>query len=129
VHTASYPIGSLSPFPRSKTAGASIDYSHIPSAEVTNVCSYISFSLHAFKEWCLTKHRNSFTFIKNFHLSMSSRPALRFTQSPIQWVLGALSSSVKRPGREADHSTETSAEVKKTWVYTSTPHTPSCCSA
>jgi hypothetical protein len=27
---------------------------------------------------------------------------------------------VKRPGREADH-TPTSAEVKKTWVYTSTP--------
>jgi hypothetical protein len=28
---------------------------------------------------------------------------------------------VKRPGREADHSPLTSAEVKKTWVYTSTP--------
>jgi hypothetical protein len=26
----------------------------------------------------------------------------------------------KRPGREADHSPPTSAEVKKTWVYTST---------
>jgi hypothetical protein len=28
---------------------------------------------------------------------------------------------VKRPGREADLSPPTSAEVKKTWVYTSTP--------
>jgi hypothetical protein len=28
---------------------------------------------------------------------------------------------VKRPGREADHSTPASAEVKKTWIYTSTP--------
>jgi hypothetical protein len=28
---------------------------------------------------------------------------------------------VKRPGREADHSPPNSAEVKKTWVYTSTP--------
>jgi hypothetical protein len=28
---------------------------------------------------------------------------------------------VKRPGREADHSPPTSAEIKKTWVYTSTP--------
>jgi hypothetical protein len=28
---------------------------------------------------------------------------------------------VKRQGREADHSTPTSAEVKKPWVYTSTP--------
>jgi hypothetical protein len=28
---------------------------------------------------------------------------------------------VKRPGREADHSPRTSAEVKKMWIYTSTP--------
>jgi hypothetical protein len=26
-----------------------------------------------------------------------------------------------RPGREADHSSPTSAEVKKMWIYTSTP--------
>jgi hypothetical protein len=32
-----------------------------------------------------------------------------------------LSPGVKRPGRESDHSPPTSAEVKKTWVYTSTP--------
>jgi hypothetical protein len=36
------------------------------------------------------------------------------TQLPIQWVPGALSSGVKWPGREADHSAPTSAEVKKT---------------
>jgi hypothetical protein len=52
---------------------------------------------------------------KNFHFSMSSKPALGPTQPPIQWVPG-----VKRPGREADHSPPTSAEVKKTWIYTST---------
>jgi hypothetical protein len=28
---------------------------------------------------------------------------------------------VMRPGREADHSPPTSAEVKKMWIYTSTP--------
>jgi hypothetical protein len=28
---------------------------------------------------------------------------------------------VKRPGREADHPPPTAAEVKKTWIYTSTP--------
>jgi hypothetical protein len=28
---------------------------------------------------------------------------------------------VKRPGREADHSRPSSAEVKNTWIYTSTP--------
>jgi hypothetical protein len=43
--------------------------------------------------------------------NLSCRPALRPTQPPIEWVLG-----VERPGREADHSPPTSAEVKKT-VY------------
>jgi hypothetical protein len=37
------------------------------------------------------------------------------TQPPTQWVPGALSLGVKRPGREADHSPPASAEVKK-WV-------------
>jgi hypothetical protein len=32
-----------------------------------------------------------------------------------------LSKEVKRLGREADHSPPTSAEFKKTWIYTSTP--------
>jgi hypothetical protein len=40
---------------------------------------------------------------------------------PIQWISGALSSGVKLPGREADHLPSTSAEIKKTWIYTSTP--------
>jgi hypothetical protein len=58
---------------------------------------------------------------KNFHFSLSSRPALGPTQPPIQWVPGPLSPGVKWPGREANNSAPTSAEVKKTWVYTSTP--------
>jgi hypothetical protein len=53
---------------------------------------------------------------KNFHLSISSRPALGSTQPPIKWVPG-----VERQGHEADHSPPTSAEVKKMWIYTSTP--------
>jgi hypothetical protein len=60
---------------------------------------------------------------------VSSRPALGSNQSPIQWVPGALSPGVKRPGCEVDHSPQTSAEVRKTWIYTSTPHTPSWRSA
>jgi hypothetical protein len=28
---------------------------------------------------------------------------------------------VKQPGREADHSPPSSAEVKNTWIYTTTP--------
>jgi hypothetical protein len=35
--------------------------------------------------------------------------------------LGTLSPVVKRPGCEADHSPPASAEVKKMWIYTSTP--------
>jgi hypothetical protein len=52
---------------------------------------------------------------------MSSRWALGPTQPAIQWGPGAVSSGLKRPGREDDHSPPTSAEVKKTWIYTSTP--------
>jgi hypothetical protein len=36
-------------------------------------------------------------------------------------LLGALSQGLKRPGREADRSPPSSAEVKKMWIYTSTP--------
>jgi hypothetical protein len=59
--------------------------------------------------------------VKNFLFSTSSTPALGPTQPPIQWVRRALSSGVKRPGREADHSPPISAEVKKMWIYTSPP--------
>jgi hypothetical protein len=67
------------------------------------------------------KHENKFYFVPNF-LSMASeiflfttpsRKALGPTQPPIQWVPGALSLVVKRPGSEADHSPPSSAEVKK----------------
>jgi hypothetical protein len=58
--------------------------------------------------------------------SMLSRLAVGPSQPPNQWkpgVLspGVLSPGVKRPGRETDHSPPASAEVKKTWIYTSTP--------
>jgi hypothetical protein len=59
--------------------------------------------------------------VKNFLFSTSSRPALGPTQPLIQWVLGVLSLGVKRQGCEADHSPPSSAEVKKMWIYTSTP--------
>jgi hypothetical protein len=58
---------------------------------------------------------------KNFLFSTSCRPALGPTQPPIQWVTGTLSPEVKRPGREANHSPPTSAEVKNMWIYTFTP--------
>jgi hypothetical protein len=39
-----------------------------------------------------------------FLFATASRPVLGPTHSPIQWVPGALSPGVKRPGHEADHS-------------------------
>jgi hypothetical protein len=58
--------------------------------------------------------------VKNFLSSKSSRPALWSTHPPIQWVSG-LFPGIERPGRQADHSPPTSAEVKKMRAYTSTP--------
>jgi hypothetical protein len=54
------------------------------------------------------------------------RTALEPTQPPIQRVSGDLSLGVKRPWREADHSSPSSAEVKE-WmeVYIHSPNTPS----
>jgi hypothetical protein len=43
------------------------------------------------------------------------------TQPLIHWVPGASTPGVKQPGREADHSPPSSAEVKNAWSYTSTP--------
>jgi hypothetical protein len=48
-----------------------------------------------------------------FLFTTASRPALGPTQPPIQWVPGALSLGVKRPGRQADYSPVSSAEVKE----------------
>jgi hypothetical protein len=48
-----------------------------------------------------------------FLFTIASRPALGPTQPPIQWVPGALSLGVKRPGHEADLSPPSSAEVKE----------------
>jgi hypothetical protein len=59
-------------------------------------------------------------------LTTASRTALGPTQPPIQWVPGALSLGVKRPGLEAVHSLPSSAEVKNAWSYTSTPQMAWC---
>jgi len=48
-----------------------------------------------------------------FFFITAARTALGPTQPPIQWVLGVLSLEVKQPGREADHSPPSSAEVKE----------------
>jgi hypothetical protein len=59
---------------------------------------------------------------KEFFSSSPPRP----TQPPIQWSSGALSLRVKRPGREADHSPPSSAEVKEyVHLYFHSPNSPS----
>jgi hypothetical protein len=49
------------------------------------------------------------------------RTALGPTQPLIQWVPGALSLGIKRPGREAYHSPNLVPRSKNEWSYTSTP--------
>jgi hypothetical protein len=49
----------------------------------------------------------------NFSLHHRVQTALGPIHTPIQWVPGALSLGVKRPGREADHSPPSSAQVKE----------------
>jgi hypothetical protein len=60
------------------------------------------------------KEQGFLNTVYKFGLYLQEKP-------PIQWVPGAHSLGVKRSGREADYSPATSAEVKKTWIYTSTP--------
>jgi hypothetical protein len=55
----------------------------------------------------------------------ASRTAVGPTQPPIQWVTRALSLEVKRPGREADYSPPSSAEVKCVELYFHSPNMPS----
>jgi len=65
-----------------------------------------------------------------FLFTTASRTALDPTQPPIQWVPGFLSLGVKRPGREADHSPPSSAEVEeRVEIHFHSPSTPSWRSA
>jgi hypothetical protein len=47
-----------------------------------------------------------------FLFSIASRLAPGPAQPPMQWVPGAISPGIKRPGPEADHTPPSSAEVK-----------------
>jgi hypothetical protein len=59
-----------------------------------------------------------------FLFTTASRTALGPTQTPIQWVPGGLSLEVKRPGREANHSRPSSAEVEeRVELYLHSPNT------
>jgi hypothetical protein len=59
---------------------------------------------------------------KIFLFSTASRLALGPTQPPIQWVQGALSPGLKRPGRESDQSPQSSAEIMNDGAIRPLPH-------
>jgi hypothetical protein len=59
--------------------------------------------------------------MKDFRFSISSRPTMGPIQPSIQLIQESFSLEVKWPGREIDHLTPTSVQVKKTWIYTSNP--------
>jgi len=61
-----------------------------------------------------------------FLFTTSSRMDLGPTRTPIQWVSGTLSLGVKRPGRVANHSPPSNAEVKECLeIYLHSPNTSS----
>jgi hypothetical protein len=62
---------------------------------------------------------------RDFLYFTASRPALGFTQPPIQWVLGTVSPGVKQPGCETDNSPPSSVEVKNGGAIPALPHTSS----
>jgi hypothetical protein len=47
-----------------------------------------------------------------FLFATAFRPALGPTKPPTQWVLVIFTSRVRRPGREANHSPQSSSEFK-----------------
>jgi hypothetical protein len=57
--------------------------------------------------------------------SIKSRLALIPTQPPTQLVPEVVSSGVKRPGRESDHSHPSSVDVENSGVILPVPHTSS----
>jgi hypothetical protein len=71
--------------------------------------------------WVPYKMGNFLTSLATVSFSRRTLFPLRPTQPPVQWVPGALSLGVKRPGRGTDHSPPSSAEVKNASSYTSTP--------
>jgi hypothetical protein len=51
---------------------------------------------------------------RDFSSSLCDQSALGLTQPPVQWVPGVLAPGVKvRPGRDADHSPPSSADVNE----------------
>jgi hypothetical protein len=69
------------------------------------------------KSWTI----NGSLVARDFHFSIVSRPALKLTQPPIQWVPLDLSLGLRWPWSEFDHSPLSNAVVKSAWICISVP--------
>jgi hypothetical protein len=58
---------------------------------------------------------------KIYPVATGMRPTLGLTQPPVQLQPAAIFLEVEWQGHRTDHSLPTSAEVKITWIYSSTP--------
>jgi hypothetical protein len=61
------------------------------------------------------------TFIFHSSLHFQIHVTMGPSQPTVHWLPGLLLWGVKRPGSEAEHLSLASVQVKKTWIYTSTP--------
>jgi hypothetical protein len=98
-----------------------------------DILSLFLITSYSYSDWLragrLRSRSSSPDRVKNLLFSTASRPALGSTQPPLQWVPTVLSSWVKRPGHEADHSLPISAEVRKCVSIYPLSHMPSWYSA
>jgi len=76
----------------------------------------IEFWLRAGQPWFYSRQGLGFSLP-----ATASIPTLGSTQPVIQWVYQVLSLGIKQPERESDHSFPSSAAVKNSWSYTSSP--------
>jgi hypothetical protein len=93
---------------------------HIPSS------ACFTFSNRFLASWCTKGLRASVRFLtgaRDYIHSKTWISVLRSIQPHFQWVLGILSSEVKRPGCEAKHLQL--APRSKWWSYNSNSHTSS----
>jgi hypothetical protein len=111
-------------YPLDRRQGGSPPQMNFASMWCTH-CARITQSVRLVPGWTAEVRSSSPGNGKLFHLFTSSRAPLEPTQPPIQWVAGARSPGVKRPGRETDHSPPSRAKIKNGGVIPSLLHTSS----
>jgi hypothetical protein len=105
---------------RMGSSGKLCDHDSVNTRHLLITCTVVNFSrktlpMQQLAMGCTTgwSEFDSRRWVGLFLSDTVSIPTLGPTQPHIQWVPGALSLGVKRPGREADHSPPPSTEVKE----------------